>query len=533
MTEQESPVGRVPAAPELPAAAESGFAGLVAWAARTRPDEPVLEVEDDEALTRAKLAVRVDAVAETLAAAGVAQGAVVGMALDNRARSYVLVLAAATLGATILPLNPGFKSAELEALAELARPSHLVALPHFATAHSALLAERGIRIVDVEAEGATPAAAAVAPDAERALMRDQPVWYGLTSGSTGLPKIISKTQGKWLDAASVLRSVLALDPCDRLLSAQPCYYGDPLMLFLACLQSGACFVLLSRFRSQTFMREVADRAITKFWTIGSMPAMLLNAPPERSDRAHRAVAAWSIGIPRALHHLLEERFALRWLEVYGSAEANAVLAQTLDSPSTPGEGWLGGIVPGQEIRMVDEHGAELHGDGTGQLLVRGRLVVDGYLRNPEATVAAFTSDGWYRSGDIVERCGGRIRFVRREKEIVRRAGENISTEEVERALRTHPLVQDAAVLPRTDPIRGEEVWAVVEPVPGTRPDASVLAEHAGRHLARHKVPRFVSLIDALPRTPSERVAKRLLRGRDDIEAIDLRPGDARTRKDTP
>ncbi|WP_433477430.1 class I adenylate-forming enzyme family protein [Spirillospora sp. CA-142024] len=529
MTEQETLPGRVPAAPELPPAAESGFAGLLAWAARTRPDAPALEVEDDETLTRAELAARVGALTGALADAGVTEGTVVGMALDNRARSYVLVLAAAALGAVILPLNPGFKPAELEALAELARPSHLVALPRFAADHAALLAERGVRIVDIE--GAAPAG--TAPATERAPMRDRPVWYGLTSGSTGLPKIISKTQGKWLDAASVLRSVLALAPRDRLLSAQPCYYGDPLMLFLACLQSGACFVLLSRFRSQTFMRNVADRAVTKFWTIGSMPAMLLNAPPGPSDRDHRAVAAWSIGIPRALHRPLEERFGLRWLEVYGSAEANAVLAQTLDSPSTQGEGWLGGIVPGQEIRMVDEQGAELHGNGTGQLLVRGRLVVDGYLRNPEATGAAFTDDGWYRSGDIMERRGGRFRFVRREKEIVRRAGENISTEEVERVLRTHPLVRDAAVLPYADPIRGEEVWAVVEPVPGARPEAGALAEHAGRHLARHKVPRFVSLVDALPRTPSERVAKRLLRDRDDIETVDLRPGDARIRKDTP
>ncbi|MFF4235225.1 class I adenylate-forming enzyme family protein [Actinomadura geliboluensis] len=531
MTAEETLPGRVPAAPELPPAAESGFAALLAWAARTRPDAPALEVEGDETLTRAELAARVGALAGALADAGVTEGAVVGMALDNRARSYVLILAAAALGATILPLNPGFQPAEFEALAELARPTHLVALPRFADAHAALLAERGVRIVDIEGTAAAPAGPV--PAAESAPMREHPVWYGLTSGSTGLPKIISKTQGKWLDAASVLRSVLALDPHDRLLSAQPCYYGDPLMLFLACLQSGACFVLLSRFRSQTFMRNVADRAVTKFWTIGSMPAMLLNAPPGPFDREHRAVAAWSIGIPRALHGPLEERFGLRWLEVYGSAEANAVLAQTLDSPSPPGEGWLGGIVPGQEIRMVDEHGAELHGDGTGQLLVRGRLVVDGYLRNPEATAAAFTGDGWYRSGDIMERRGGRLRFVRREKEIVRRAGENISTEEVERALRTHPLVQDAAVLPYPDPVRGEEVWAVVEPVPGARPEAGALAEHAGRHLARHKVPRFVSLIDALPRTPSERVAKRLLRDRDDLETTDLRPGDARIRKDTP
>ncbi|MCP9950879.1 class I adenylate-forming enzyme family protein [Actinomadura madurae] len=529
MTEQGS-LDRVPAAPDLPALAESGFAGLLAWAAQTRPEAPALEAEGDETVTRAELAARVAAVAGRLTDSGVTRGSVVGMALDNRVRSYVLVLAAATLGATILPLNPGFRAAELEALTELASPSHLVAVTEFTRSHAGLLARSGIRVVDID--GAAPGAA---PAAAPAPLRDQPVWYGLTSGSTGLPKVIVKTQGKWLDAASVLRAVLALDPDDRLLSAQPCYYGDPLMLFLACLQSGACFVLLSRFRSQTFMRSVAERAITKFWTIGSMPAMLLNTPPGPSDTDHRAVAAWSIGIPRTLHHSLEKRFGIRWLEVYGSAEANVVFAQTLNSPSSPGDGWLGGIVPRQEVRMVDENGADLDGDGIGELLIRGRLVVDGYLRNPEATAAAVLGDGWYRSGDIMERRDGRIRFVRREKEIVRRAGENISTEEVERALRTHPLVRDAAVLPRADPIRGEEVWAVVELAHGTRTDARALApelaEHAGRYLARHKVPRFVSVIDALPRTPSERVAKRLLRDRDDLDIVDLRPGDARIRED--
>lgn len=136
MTEQGS-LDRVPAAPDLPALAESGFAGLLAWAAQTRPEAPALEAEGDETVTRAELAARVAAVAGRLTDSGVTRGSVVGMALDNRVRSYVLVLAAATLGATILPLNPGFRAAELEALTELASPSHLVAVTEFTRSHAA------------------------------------------------------------------------------------------------------------------------------------------------------------------------------------------------------------------------------------------------------------------------------------------------------------------------------------------------------------------------------------------------------------
>ncbi len=505
--------------------AGANLAGLARWAARTWPDRLAFEHENGERLTFAQLAARVAGLAGQLSQRGVRQGDVLAVSLDSGSTLPLLVPAAAHLGAAMVPLNPGFTPPELDHILGLVEPSHVIATPEFCHAHADTLRRHGPAVVPYQrpVPGAEPLLHpddAPFDDLGRTDHLDTRVRFGLTSGSTGVPKAVAKTQRQWLLDGRALATVMELTEDDRVMSSQPLYYGDPFMLLMAALQSGATAIYLSRFRSQTFMENVARRSITKFMTIGSMPAMLLNTPPGPHDTGHRAVAAWSVAVPRHLHAELERRFALPWLELYGTSEMGVTMGQPLSEARSGtreiGAGWLGRPMPDDELRLTDEDGRVIEGDGVGMLEVRGPTVTDAYHRRPDATAEVFLPGGWYRSGDIMERQGADYRYLRRMKDIVRRAGENISCQEVEAALRDLPGVVDAAVIPRPDPIRGEEVWAFLqvsdvptqEPLVRERAEAVVAAARAS--LARHKLPRYVSFVDRFERTPTERIVKRRL-----------------------
>jgi carnitine-CoA ligase len=513
------------------------LAGLVRWAASEFGSKSALEIENGESFTFVELASRTAGFVSQLAAAGVVAGDRIAVALDNRSTFPLLIIAAAQLGASVLPLNPGYVALELANVCELVQPTHVVALPGFCESHRRLLEKLGVPVFPVDVQ--LPWTSAQFTDRDEpfdglggAFHLDDKIRFGLTSGSTGVPKAVTKSQRQWLLDGRAVRSAMGITADDRVMSSQPLYYGDPFMLLMACLQAGATTVYLSRFRSQTFMENVATRRITKFMSIGSMPAMLLNTPPGPYDRNHSAQAAWSVAVPRHLHADLEDRFGIRWLELYGTSECGGALAQTLSDEPTVGEGWLGRTLPGQEVRLIDEGGAEVAGDGTGMLEVRGPTVCTEYWRRPDATKEAFMPGGWYRTGDIMERSSSRYRYLYRQKDIVRRAGENISCQEVEAAIRRHPRVVDVAVRARPDDIRGEEVWAFVQLVE-PRPDedlercAESVALKASESLSRHKVPRFVSFVESLPRTPTERIAKRLLPAMEEVPSFDL--GERRAR----
>jgi crotonobetaine/carnitine-CoA ligase len=525
-----SPDPMTPAPDPVPLAG-TNLAGIARWAADTYGEAPALELENGERFTFVELARRVAGLAAEFAARGVAANDRIAVALDNRSTFPLSILAAAHHGASVLPLNPGYKKAELAAVLDLVEPTHVVALSAFCAEHDELLAASGARVVPVggpvdRADPPLEVRDRPYDDLGRADHLDDRVRFGLTSGSTGVPKAVTKTHRQWLMDGRAIRSVMAMAPSDRVLSSQPLYYGDPFIVLMGCLQAGATCVYLTRFRSSTFMENVAERRITKFMTIGAMPAMLLNTPPAEHDRAHDAVAAWSVGVPPALHAELERRFGVPWLEVYGTSECGVVLAQTAADEREIGAGWLGRPAPGQEVRLIGDDGREISGNGRGMLDVRGPTVCTGYWRRPDASREAFLPGGWYRTGDVVERRDGRYRYLYRRKDVVRRAGENISCQEVEAALRKHAGVVDAAVVPRADPIRGEEVWAFVqleEGVPegdAVRVRADAVVATAEEALARHKVPRYVSFVPEFPRTPSERVAKRHLAGLD-APTVDL------------
>jgi len=197
---------------------------------------------------------------------------------------------------------------------------------------------------------------------------------------------------------------------------------------------------------------------------------------------------------------------------YGSSEHPTVTAGRLADPLDLRAGTDGGLLAGNEVRLVDAAGRDVPDGQPGEILTRGPELFTGYT-DQALNAAAFLPGGWFRTGDVGRiDAGGRLTVTDRLKDIIIRGGENISAKEVEDLLITHPAVADVAVIPVPDPALGERVCAVVVARPGAAFDVAAARDHlAAAGAARQKTPEVVVLVDELPRTPSGKVRKDVLR----------------------
>lgn len=328
-----------------------------------------------------------------------------------------------------------------------------------------------------------------------------------TSGTTGEPRAVVVTQRGLAQHALALVATTGLGPHDRVLAMLPLAhsYGCRMALIVPLL-AGASVVLTRRFAAERSLEIAHEQHITWAPVVPTMlSAWAAVAPSEASTPgALRWVLSAGAPLPDALRARAEARIGCEVREGYGLTEASFA---TLDAPSRARTiGSVGRAVPGVEVRL----------DGTtGEVQLRGANVMGGYLDDPEATAAAFTDDGWLRTGDVGELdAEGNLRIVDRIKDIILRGGHTIYPAEVEAVLARHPGVLAVAVVGRAHAHLGEEVVAHIVP----RPDASIeghwlvsLTEWSTQWLAPHKVPTDVVCHSELPLGPSGKVLKRRLR----------------------
>jgi len=260
-------------------------------------------------------------------------------------------------------------------------------------------------------------------------------------------------------------------------------------------------------------------------SFASIPLFLLKAAPDRRDRDNEVRVARHVAMPPDLHRQVVQRWGFPWIEGYGITEGNVVTSMPLEyADEMTGSGSIGIPAPEVDVRIVDDSGADVPAGATGELLVRGPGMFRGYLNRPEATEEALRG-GWLRTGDLGrEDERGFLYFAGRKKDVIRRSGQNLSAAEVEDALRAHPMIIDAAVVPVPDRERGEEVKAYVllagDAAPGDLPGGKIV-EFCADRLAWYKVPRYIEYRAAdFPRTPSMRVRKEVLKA----ERADLTEG---------
>ncbi len=493
-------MGAAPLVPTIP--------DLVRWRAESTPSGECVRFTD-RSLTFADLHAASCRYAAALRSLGVQPGERVAVMLPNGLDFPVIWLAVVAAGAIVVPLNTSYRNADLRHVLADSGARAIVLTPEYVD----LLAQVAPRcpqlreqLIIGEWEVGNDTGMARAADASAIATLQY------TSGTTGFPKGCVLTHAYWLTLARAAQGASELGPNDVVLATTPFCYMDPTWNLLMCLMVGCPLVVLPRFSPSTFWRTVRENGVTFFYCLGTMPMFLLKQPEDATqERSHRVRLVLCSGIPAQFHVEFERRWECPWREAYGTTEVGAATLTHLAETDTVGSGSMGRLLDGWQARVVDPgKGAEAAVDEPGELVLRGPAMMQGYWNNPDAT-AAYLRDGWAHTGDLVRRdARGYFYLVGRLKDMVRRSGENIATAEVEAVLAEHSAVRAAACVGVPDDLRGEEVKAFLVPQPGvtaTTETAEHVLAHARRRLAAFKVPRYITFVDALPLTASEKVAK--------------------------
>ncbi|QAA94632.1 class I adenylate-forming enzyme family protein [Pollutimonas thiosulfatoxidans] len=499
--------------------------------ARAHGDKLALHFfESDSApLTYGDVLLQVNRLANGLKSKGITKGSHVAVMLPNIVQFPITWLALARLGAVMVPINIAYTGRELKYVVDDSRAQCLIihddclaAWRDIGKGQSALLGASKIFVVDSSDSGYASwnsllegQDAAFEPESQ--VEQDDLMNIQYTSGTTGFPKGCMLTHRYWLIAGkqNAFRDGLAYR---RVLASTPFFYMDPQWQFIMSMYSGACLFVAKRQSASRFMSWIRDYRIN----FALMPDVVLKQPVSDHDRDHELMRVNVYGLSKDNHMLLEERFDVCAREAFGMTEIGTGLFMPLEAADMVGSGSCGVPVPFREARVADPEGNTVPDGEIGELLVRGPGIMKGYFNRPEATAASFHGD-WFRTGDLFRRDhNGYFYIIGRIKEMIRRAGENISVHELESVLLAYPEVCEAAVVGVKDDTRGEEVKAYVVPQQGVRPDMMLdpLIIYCKDNLASFKVPRYFEFRDALPKTASGKIAKPALLS----EKVDLRAG---------
>jgi len=485
-------------------------------AARRRPDRTAWIFDPGDRFTFAEVDRLTDGYALALRDRGVRAGDRVAVLLGNEPAFPLTWLALSRLGATMVPVNIKYQTADAEHVLRACAASAIVAAERFSPLLDRLPPDlpalgRVLPAPDIAAAAAETASAPARDPARTAGLADpDPAGTAnvqFTSGTTGRPKGCLLPHRYWtILAASLVTEFPFLSERDVLFTAQPFHYIDPQWNVAAALLSGATLVIADGFHPSSFWARVREHKVTYFYCLGAMPVLLLRMPADPADREHSVRAVQCSAIPPALHQSLEERWGVPWYEAFGMTETGADLRVTaLDHDELVGTGCLGGPAGHRSVQIVAGDGRPVPAGQTGEITLAGPGMMDGYDADPQAT-ARVLRDGWFHTGDLGWMdAAGRVYHAGRLKDMIRRSGENIAAREVEEILLTHPGVRLVAVSGVPDAIRGEEVKAWYVAAAGTGP--AELAQYCRERLAAFKVPRFWQAAADLPRTDSERVAK--------------------------
>jgi 2,3-dihydroxybenzoate-AMP ligase len=516
--------------------------------ADARPDSVAL-VEDGRTLTYRDLAERGDAAALRLAELGLRPDDRIVLQLPNTIEFAVLTFACLRLGVIPVMALPGHRRHEIAYLAEhaeavaMAIPDVLRDFDHQAMAaeiqrdnplvrHLLVLGEPtapgavDLRALCAPPDGPAPRAAV---DAHRPPSRSLALFL-LSGGTTGLPKLIARTHDDYVYNARRSAEVSGFGPDTVYYAALPLAHNFPLAcpgLFGALLSGGR--VVMGSQRPEDAFAAIERERVTATAVVPAIAQRWIDhrlADPDRDLGSLRVLQVGGARLADEVAHRIRPTLGCTLQQVFGMAEG--LLNYTrLDDPedvicTTQGRP----MSAGDEILVVDDAGRPVPTGSPGLLLTRGPYTPRGYYRADEHNARAFTADGWYRTGDIVrQRPDGNLVVEGRDKDMINRAGENISAEEIENFAYQVPGVSLAAAVAMPDPDLGERVclYAVTEPGRGIAvEDVRDVMERAG--VARFKFPDRLVLVDALPTTKVGKIDKKALRADIARRLDDERPG---------
>ncbi|MGO9469978.1 MAG: AMP-binding protein [Isosphaeraceae bacterium] len=497
----------------------------------------------------------VNRIAAALIAVGVETGEHVGIWSMNVPEWVITQLAVGRIGSVLVNVNPAYRLSELKDALLLADVTTLVVGAPFKGSNFVTMVES--LCPEVAAATSRDWSAGRFPRLKRLITlgdRPGPGWWSwselkrqsergvgevaarasavsagdvhniqFTSGTTGLPKGAMLTHRNVLMNAFYSGERLGYSGSDRVCVPVPFYHCFGCVLgTMVCLVYGSAIVAPApAFDPGATLAAIAGERCTSVYGVPAMFVAQLEHPDfARFDLKSLRTGLMS-GAPCPLP-LMEKVTTLMGIpEIcigYGQTEASPIITLTsVDDPIEVRVGTVGHPIAGLEVKLVDPAtGAEVEGGSgqAGELCARGHCVMAGYYNNPEATARAIDADGWLHTGDLARRRDdGNYRIVGRSKELIIRGGENIYPPEVEEFLHRHPSVAEVAVAGLPDVKYGEVVSAWVVPKCGASVTADELRQYCEGQIAHFKIPRYILVVESLPRTVTGKVRKHVLQER--------------------
>lgn len=502
-----------------PQADECVVRNLIDRNAARIPDQVAVLFEDDSTWTHAQLRHHVQRYAAALQKLGVRQGDFVVSWLPNGAHQLTLWYALNYIGAVFTPINIHYRGSLLENVIRAASPRLMIA--------DALLVDRlaGIDLRGLETlvvlgehcfslpdvhvldeNALDPGDAALLPP-ERPIAPWDDMAVIFTSGTTGPSKGAVCTYIQFAELAVTQDWVTA---AGRNLITLPLFHGGGAHPTYRMLYLGGSIAMVSHFTTQTFWDTVRRTQATTLQVLGSMASFLVNQPASERDLDHTLRTACMVPLDAAAIEF-GRRFGVETHAIFGMTEISTPL---ITAPNPTLVGSSGKPRKGVDVRLVDENDCEVPVGEVGELIVRTDIpwsMAYRYLNDPEGTARAWRN-GWFHTGDGFRRdADNNFFYVDRIKDSIRRRGENVSSLELEKEIMAFPGIEDVAVVAAASPHGEDEIMAVIVPRTGETVEPQALIEFLVPRVAHFSVPRYVRLIDKLPRTPTHKVLKRELR----------------------
>ncbi len=497
---------------------------------RGRADAVALAGPGRASLTVAGLLEHVERTVSALNRRHIGRGDRVAIVLPNGPEMASAFLAVAS-GATTAPLNPAYRLQEFHFyLSDLGARALIVEEGSTSPAIEAARA-LGVEVMEVVTPPGAPAGVfeihgadsepgpgqgvaagfSEAPPAARFAAPGDVALVLHTSGTTSRPKIVPLTHANICASAGNIARTLRLGPGDRCMNVMPLFHIHGLMAaVLASLGAGGSTFCTPGFNALRFFAWLDEAVPTWYTAVPTMHQAILTRASRNAEAIRKAplrfVRSSSSSLPPQVLAAVEETFGVPLVEAYAMTEASH---QMTCNPLPPGERKPGTVGPaaGPEVAVMDEEGDLVPAGVTGEIVIRGPNVTEGYEHNPEANAAAFTN-GWFRTGDqgVMDE-DGYFTVTGRLKEIINRGGEKVSPKEVDEVLLDHPAVQQVVTFAVPHPKLGEEVAAAIVLRDGTDTTEGEIRDFAAARLAPFKVPRTVLFLDEIPKGPTGKLQR--------------------------
>jgi long-chain acyl-CoA synthetase len=457
---------------------------------------PTALVFEDRQYSLAQLNALADGLAASLRGCGVTAGDRVALMSSNRPEFVVALHAIWRLAAAVVLISPAWKRDEVEHALALTNPSHAVG------DHPVLSELMPMLHLDEPIASGEPVSGSPQPNADAVL--------AFSSGTTGLPKAVRHTHASLQAAVRHWRAALGLTPRDRIQIATPPSHILGLLNIETALRSGVWMRLHRRFDIDRILGHIQADRITVEMAVAPIALAIASHPDlESYDLSSLRFIMWgATPVSESVAETVTRRTGVGWLPAYGTTELPVVACNPIDGARLDS---VGRPVPGVQVRVVSLQTGEPVGPGeVGEIQARSESLMAGYL--PSEATRDVLCDGWYRTGDVgYLDTGGWLRLTDRSKEMIKVRGFQVAPAEIEAVLHAHPAVEDCAVFGIPDGADGEAVVAAVatrSPV-----DAAELTARVGERLASYKRLSRVVFVPEIPRLPSGKVLRRVLKER--------------------